>query len=106
MYAEPLMGSLGRIVVPKIMNLWEQLAEALYYDDPIIAGIKHQHRDDPRQCCLGLFRDWRTTNNGKEAGLKTWSTLFDTIKDFDLIADDIREEMVAKVKQLKSDNSK
>ena len=95
------MGILERIVIPRIMNVWEQLAEALCYDDEIIAAIKYKHRDDQKECCRALFRDWRTTNHGKEAGPKTWSTLFDTIKYIDKIADDIREKMVAEVKQLK-----
>lgn len=89
------------IVIPKIMNKWEQLAEALLYDDAIIAAIKHKQRDDPMQCCRELFKDWLQTNNGAKAGKKVWSTLFETIKKYDLIGDGIREEMVAKVEQLK-----
>ena len=95
------MADLQRIVIPKIMNKWEQLAEALRYDDAIIASIKHNQRDNQMQCCRELFKDWLQTNNGAKVGRKVWSTLFDTIKDYSLIENDAREEMIAKVKQLK-----
>ena len=100
-HVEPQMADLQKIVIPKIMTNWEQLAEALRYDDAIIDSIKHAQRDNPKECCRALFKDWLQTNNGAEVGRKVWSTLFATIKEHDLVGDDIREEMIAKVKQLK-----
>ena len=94
------MFDLRKIVIPKIINEWECLAEAFYYDIPIITAIKETNQNDPRKCCPQFFKDWLTTKNGAEAGPKEWSTLFDRLKEVD-ISTDIIEEMIAKVKQLK-----
>ena len=91
---------LNKIVVPKIMNEWEYIAEALHYDLATIKAIKEKERADPKQCCREFFKDWLMTNNGAEAGTKVWSTLLDTLKDVDEISADIVEDIIEKVKQL------
>ena len=94
------MFDLTRIVIPKIMNKWEYIAEALHYDLATINVIKEMGHGDPKKCCRELFKDWLMTNNGAEAGPKVWSTLLDTLQQVDEIATDITENIIAAVKQL------
>ena len=98
---EPEMFDLKKIVIPKVMNEWEDIAEALRYDLATIQAIKDKECEDPKKCCRAFFRDWLMTNNGAKAGPKVWSTLLDVLKEVDEISDDITEDIVAKVKQLK-----
>ena len=100
-HAEPEMFHITKIVIPKIMNQWEYIAEALRYDLAIIEAIKVKEGKDPKKCCREFFKDWLMTNNGAKAGPKVWSTLLDTLKEVDEIASDITEDIIAKVKQLK-----
>jgi len=95
------MFDLTKIVVPKIMNEWEYIAEAFRYDLSTIKAIKEKGREDPKKCCREFFKDWLTTNHGARVGPKVWSTLLDTLKEVDEISVDIIEDIVAKVKQLK-----
>ena len=95
------MFELGKIVIPNILNNWECIAEAFYYDIATITAIKDKEHGDPRKCCREFFKDWLTTNRGSKAGPKVWLTLFDRLKEVDEISTDIIEEMIAKVKQLK-----
>ena len=96
------MFDLTKTVIPKIMNEWEYIAEALRYDLATIKAIKEREREDPKKCCRELFKDWLMTNNGAEAGPKVWSTLLDALKQVDEIASDITENIIAAVKQLNS----
>ena len=97
---EPELFDLTKIVIPKIMHVWEYIAEALRYDFAIIRAIKAKEGDDPKKCCREFFRDWLTTNNGAKAGPKAWSTLLDALKKVDDIPTDITEDIITKVKQL------
>ena len=83
------------------MNEWEYIAEALCYDLSTITAIREKARDDPKKWCREFFRDWLMTNNGAKAGPKVWSTLLDALKEVDEISSDIKEDIIAKVKQLK-----
>lgn len=94
------MADLNIIVIPKIMDRWEDLAAGLRYDVYTINAIKQKEREDPKRCCKEFFRDWLTTNHGSKAGPKVWSTLIDIIEDHDLIEDKEREKMVEKIKKL------
>ena len=94
------MFDLTKIVIPKIMNQWEYIAEALRYDLAIIEAIKDKEREDPKKCCRKFFKDWLMTNNGAKAGPKVWSTLLNALKEVDEIASDITENIIANVKQL------
>ena len=100
---EPEMVDLTNIVIPKIMNKWEYIAEAFRYDLAIIDTIKDRGFRDPEKCCREFFKDWLTTKNGAKAGPKVWSTLLDILKQSNEIADDIVEDIIAKVIQLKCD---
>ena len=95
------MADLNKIVVKKVMVQWEQLAEGFRYDNAIIANIKKQNRENSEECCREFLRDWLGTDNGIKAGPKTWSTLFDIIKEYTSIGRDIREDMIVQVKKLK-----
>ena len=95
------MFDLTKIVVPKIMNDWQYIAEALRYDLSTIKAIREKARDDPKKCCREFFMDWLMTNNGAKAGPKVWLTLLDALKEVDDISSDIKEDIIAKVKQLK-----
>ena len=94
------MFDLQEIVISKIMNKWEYIAEALRYDLVTIQAIKDKEREDPRKCCREFFKDWLMTNNGAKAGPKVWSTLLDALKRVEIAAD-ITEDIIAEVKQLK-----
>ena len=99
---EPDMFDLTKIVIPKIMNQWEYIAEALRYDLAVIEAIKEMEGKDPKKCCRHFFKDWLMTNHGAKAGPKVWSTLLDALKEVDEISADITEDIIAKVKQLNS----
>ena len=94
------MFDLTKIVIPKIMNEWEYIAEAFRYDLATIKAINKKGRADPKKCCREFFKDWLMTNNGAKAGAKVWSTLLDTLKQIDEISTDIVEDITEKVKQL------
>ena len=98
------MIDLKNIVTRRIMNQWECVAEALYYDITTIEAIKQQRGcEGPKQCCREFFKDWLTTNNGNRAGPKVWSTLIGALKEVDEIATDIVDDIVKEVLQLKCD---
>ena len=99
-HVEPEMFDLIKIVIPKIMNEWMYIAFAMRYDDAVIISIKEKGRDDPKKCCEEFFMNWRTTDNGAEAGPKTWSTLLDVLEQVDDIAVDIKNDITKKVLQL------
>ena len=82
------------------MNEWEYVAEALRYDIPTINSIKERERGVAKKCCREFFKDWLESNHGVKAGPKVWSTLLDTLKEVDEIADGTIEEITAKVKKL------
>ena len=96
------MHNLTKLVIPKIMDKWEYLAEALQYDLSIIESIKIKMGNDPKKCCREFFRDWLMTNNGASAGRKVWSTLINALKETDEFSADITEDIITKVVQLSS----
>ena len=98
---EPKMFYLKKIVIPKIMNEWEYVAEAFLYDIPTIEAIKGRGGKDPKQCCWEFFKDWLTTDHGSSVGPQAWSTLLDVLNDVDEIPAEITDDITTKVKQLK-----
>ena len=95
------MFHLIKIVIPKIMCEWEYVAYALRYDLATIKAIKEKKHEDPKKCCEEFFNDWLTTSNGTNAGPKVWSTLFRILKEVNEISDEITEEIIVKVKEIK-----
>ena len=96
------MHDLKKIVTRRIMNQWEYIAEALYYDIATIEAIKQQRGcEGPKQCCREFFKDWLTSSNG--TGPKVWSTLISALKEVDEISTDIVDDIVKEVLQLKCD---
>ena len=79
-FIEPEMGELNKIVVPKIKVYWKDVAYALYYKINTVEAIEELHRGNPKKCCQELLKDWLTTDHGKRAGRKTWSTLLSAIE--------------------------
>ena len=94
------MFDLSQIVIPKIKNEWEYIAEALRYDIPTIEGIKTKGPRDTKLCCREFFKDWLTTNNGIRAGSKVWSTLINALKQIKEIAADTTENIITEVEKL------
>jgi len=80
------MRDLNRFVVPKIQAHWRDVGYALRYGVSTIKGIESKHNSDPKNCCRELFEDWLTTDNGKKAGPKTWSTLLRALGEVDELA--------------------
>ena len=104
LFVEPNMRDLTKIVIPRIMNQWEYVAEALYYDLAVITDInKKKGSEGSKQCCREFFKDWLTSKNGANAGPKVWLTLINALKEVDDISIDIVEDIVKEVIQLKCD---
>ena len=97
---EPEMFYLTKIVIPKIMNEWEYVAEAFRYDLATIEAIKERGDEDPKQCCREFFKDWLTTDHGNRVGPKVWSTLLHILNEVDEISAETTDDIVTKVKQL------
>ena len=100
---EPEMFDLTKIVIPKIMNEWEYVAEAFRYDLAIIEAIKERRNGDPKQCCREFFKDWLITDHGNRVGPKVWSTLLHILSEVDEISAETTEDITTKVKQLQYD---
>ena len=97
------MFDLTKIVIPKIMNEWEYVAEAFRYDLATIEAIKERGDGNAKQCCREFFKDWLTTDHGNRVGPKVWSTLLDILSEVDEISAEITEDITTKVKQMKYD---
>ena len=95
------MFDLTRIVIPKIMDKWDFVAEAFRYQIAEIKAIREKCHGDPKKCCREFFMDWLESNRGAKAGPKVWSTLLDTLKEVDEIEAGTVEEITTKAKQLK-----
>ena len=92
------MWRLDRIVVPQIMAHWQDVAShSLHYDASIITGIEKKCASDSKRCCLELFKDWLTTENG--VGPKTWKTLLTQLKEVEKLTDKV-EEIIKSFKSL------
>ena len=97
---EPKMCDLKKIVIPKIMNEWEDVADALHYDLATIELINKREGGDTIKC-QKLFKDWLTSDHGNEVGPKVWSTLLDVLKEVDEISDDVKQDITIEVNQLR-----
>ena len=94
------MVDLTKIVIPRIMNEWEYVAEAFRYDLDTIEAIKKEKGGDAKKCCREFFRDWLMTDHGRRAGPKEWSTLLNVLKDVEDISAETTEDIATKVKEL------
>ena len=97
------MFDLTKIVIPKIMNEWEYVAEAFRYDLAAIEAIKERGDGNAKQCCREFFKDWLTTDHGNRVGPKMWLTLLDILNEVDEISAEITQDITTKVKQMKCD---
>ena len=98
------MFDLSKIVIAKIMNEWEYVAEAFRYDLDTIEAIKKRGGGDAKLCCREFFKDWLKTDHGRRAGPKVWSTLLNVLKEVDEISAETTEDIATKVKNLKLTN--
>ena len=83
------------------MNEWEYVAEAFRYQISDIKAIRQKGNGNPKTCCREFFMDWLESDRGSKVGPKVWSTLLDTLKEVDEIAEGTVDEITAKVKKLK-----
>ena len=97
------MFDLTKVVIQKIMNEWEYVAEAFRYDLDTIEVIKERGGGDAKQCCREFFKDWLTTDHGNRVGPKVWSTLLDVLNKVDEISAEITEDIATQINQLKYD---
>ena len=97
------MFDLTKVVILKIMNEWEYVAEAFRYDLDTIEVIKEMGGGDAKQCCREFFKDWLTTDHGNRVGPKVWSTLLDVLNEVDEISAEITEDIATQIRQLKYD---
>ena len=92
------MGDLNRIVLPRILAHWKEVAYALKYDISTVRAIEENNKENTRKCCMQLFEDWLTTNHGASAGPKTWSTLLNVlgnIEELTAVREDILKDLSA-----------
>jgi len=80
---EPLMGDLNKIVVPKVMAYWDEVAYALRYEVHNVHSFREKSQN-PKKCCQKLFEDWLSTKNG--ASPKTYSTLLSKLREVEELA--------------------
>ena len=78
------MKDLHKTVFPKIAAEWKIVADYLNYDIPTINLIAETGKEDPMKCCIELFTDWLSTDNGLAP--KTWSTLIKTVAEIDQLS--------------------
>ena len=78
------MWQLNKIVIPKIMAYWKDVAyNSLHYDVPKVQAIAGKHQDDPKKCCQELFEGWLCMH--KEGDSKSWETLLKKLKEVEEI---------------------
>jgi len=95
------MKDLHKTVFPKIAAEWKMVADYLNYDIPTINLIAETGKEDPMKCCIELFIDWLSTDNGLAP--KTWSTLIETLKKIRQLsgaAKQIEESLKCKVNHI------
>ena len=75
----PTMKLLNQIVIPRIAEDWKLIAGYLEYKVEFIQLIKKDESTGDKDCCVALFEDWLTTDNGTSP--KTWSTLIRGLRE-------------------------
>ena len=78
------MKLLHQLVIPRIAEHWELIADYLKYKVEFINLIKEKKFTGNIDCCVTLFEDWLSTNNG--ASPKTWSTLIKVLREIKPLA--------------------
>ena len=90
------MGDLNKIIVPRILASWDDVAYALRYEVHTVNSLREKGHN-PKKCCQKLFEDWLTTSNG--ASPKTYSTLLSKLREVEELTEGI-DEIVQKVSKL------
>ena len=99
-HVEPEMFFLMKIVIPRIMIYWQDIAYALQYDISTVQEIRV--KEDPKQCCQELLEDWLSTSNG--ARPKVWSTLLNALREVHDLSR-ITKDIIVEVNQLEPSNT-
>jgi len=89
------MKRLHQLVIHKVAAEWKTIADFLDFESSAISIIQDQCRDNPTKCCAELFREWLHNNRGLQS--KTWSTLFDALRNVKQLAA-VTEEIEQKLK--------
>jgi len=88
------MWELTKIVIPKIMVDWKDLAYCMRYKPEEVEGFRKDSRD-LKECCEKLFTDWLGSDHGPTP--KTYQALLKCIKKIDkltAVSKTIKEELV------------
>ena len=84
-------------VIPKIAAEWEDVAYSLRYDIYTVNMIREKNYEDPKKCCVELFKNWLSTTHGIPP--KTWSTLLQSMKKVNqllFVVEDIQKHLTSK----------
>jgi len=77
-FLEPTMKQLHKLVIPKIVSNWQEIAGFLDYTGPTISAIHKSCNEDDWDCCVEMLRDWLSTENG--CAPKVWHTLMERMR--------------------------
>ena len=91
---EPTMKQLLTIVIPRIAAEWYKVAHCLEFTIPSIKIIQQQCRDNPKECCYELLKEWISTDQG--IAPKNWTTLlsvFEHIKELTGVCNQIKKDL-------------
>ena len=86
-FVEPEMFQLYKIVVPKILAHWEEVAYISFHCDiSKVEAIEAKQNGDPKKCCQELVKHWMQTEKAK-----TWETLLKQLKEVDKLTANVEE---------------
>ena len=91
---EVQMHELNKIVIPKIMANWEDLAYCMRYKPSDVKGFKADSQD-LKGCCKKFLLNWITTNHDPQP--KTYQALMNYINEVDDLAaasEAIKKELI------------
>ena len=83
------MFELLKIVVPKIMAHWEDVAYISFHCSiSEVEAIEAKHKCDPKKCCQELVKHWMKTDTYNP---KTWKTLLKQLNEVDKLTTTVKE---------------
>ena len=88
------MWKLIKIVIPKVMGEWRNLAFCMTYDIGEVNAIRKDSQD-VEECCGKLFENWLSTSH--HPAPKTYKTLLNHIKKVDKLSSahkEIEKELI------------
>ena len=88
------MHELNKIVIPRIMANWDNLAYCMRYEPSDVEGFKANSRD-LKECCKKFLLNWITTNHDPKP--KTYQALLnyiDEVDDLTAASEAIKKELI------------